>query len=153
MPVWPFSSRTLRHRTFGRLKSVRSGKYWHARVAMATARMPVEFHISAGAAGPTAEQEGLFLRLAEKYPSVLETALQAVHQEYQRVCQTQPHRRWPAADSHTDLEHLTPLDRIWLDDHGGRQFVISFNHRSDKDHSFHVFFEGDRIRSVASERD
>jgi hypothetical protein len=153
MPVWPFLSRSIRHRTFGRLKSVRNGKYWHARVAVAQVSKPVELHISADKSGPSAAQEGLFLRLASQYPAVFNTALQAVHREYQRVRLNQPQLKWPAAEELADLEYLTPLDRIWLDDHGGRQFVFTFNHRSDKEHSFHVFFDGDRVKSVASERE
>ena len=153
LSVWPFSSRSIRHRTFGKLKSVRNGKFWRAQVSLTQSRKPVELHISAGNTGPTPEQEGLFLRLAEQYPTVLGTALKAVHQEYQRVRLNKPQLKWPAAEELADLEYLTPLDRIWLDDHGGQQFVFSFNHRDDKEHSFHVFFEGGRVKSVASERE
>lgn len=153
LSVWPFRNRSLRHRTFGRLKSVRSGRYWHARVDAPFARRPIDVHISAGKSGPTAEQELLFLRLREQYPTLVASALRAVHHEYRRVRAAQPHLRWPAAEDLATLEDLAPLGGIWLDDHDGRQFMLSFDHRDDKDHAFHVFFDGDRVKSVASERE
>jgi len=152
LPVWPFSKRSIRHRTFGRMKSVRNGKYWRARVALAPSVTPVDVQISAGQHGPTADQEGLFLRLTAHYPSVVNRALQAVHTEYQRVRSSQPQLKWPAAEDLSALAILAPLNSIWLDDHRGEQFMLSFGHRHDKDHAFHVFFEGDRVKSVASER-
>lgn len=152
LPVWPFSTRSIRHRTFGKLKPIRNGKYWRARIALPQSVKPVDVQINAGQSGPTADQEGLFLRLAAQYPSVFSSALQAVHTEYQRVRLSQPQLKWPAAEDLSALEYLTPLDSIWLDDHLGEQFVFSFGHRHDKDHSFHVFFEGGRVKSVASER-
>ena len=152
LPVWPFRSRSIRHRTFGTLRPVRNGNYWRARVPLPHARRPVDLHISAGRGGPTAEQERLFLDLSGRYPAVYASALAAVHGEYQRVRRVHAHLRWPAADAAADLEHLTPLEQIWLDDDRGERFVLSFAHRDDRDHSFHVFFEGDRVQSVASER-
>ena len=153
MPVWPFSPRSIRHRTFGTLKPVRNGKFLRARIPCPRGgQKPVELHITAGEAGPTAEQESLFLSLRQQYPSLYTDALRAVHGEYQRVRQVQPNLEWPTAGDVGELEPLTPLDRIWLDDASGKQFVLSFNHARDKEHSFHVFFKDGKVRSVASER-
>jgi hypothetical protein len=113
---------------------------------------PVDVHISAGTGGPTVEQESLFIKLAQQYPKVYESALKAVYGEYHRVRQLQPQLKWPTAADLADLERLTPLDHIWLDDHAGRQFVLSFGHSEDKEHSFHVFFKDGKLASVASER-
>jgi hypothetical protein len=152
LPVWPFQSRSLRHRTFGTLKSIRNGKFWRSRMPLPQAKEPVDVHISAGKEGPTDQQESLFLKLSEHYPKVYRKALEAVHKEYNRVRQLQPQLKWPTAADISDLEHLTPLDHIWLDDHAGRDFVFSFVHSKDKEHSFHVFFKDGKLASVASER-
>jgi hypothetical protein len=152
LPVWPFRSRSIRHRTFGMLKPIRNGHFWRGRMPLPHAAKSVELHISGGSDGPTPEQESLFLRLAGEYPAVYETALRAVHQEYQRVLRQQPQLKWPAAADARDLEHLTPLDRIWFDDAPGRQFVLSFAHSRDEEHAFYVFFKDGKFTSVASER-
>ena len=153
LPVWPFRNRSLRHRTFGRLRTVRNGKFWRARLPFQPAGRKVEVHISRAAGeGPTDAQEKLFLRLASEYPAVMETALAALHSEYERVTHAQPHLRWPKASGPRDLLHLAPLDRIWLDDGHGHRFVLSFQHDADKEHSFHVFFRNWGLESVASER-
>jgi hypothetical protein len=155
MPVWPFRSRSIRHRTFGTLKPIRNGKYWRSRLPLPhpAGEKRVAVHISAaGRPGPTVEQESLFLRLSQQYPNVYQTALHAVHGEYLRVSQLQPQLKWPSAADIAAMEALTPLDHIWLDDHAGRDFVLSFGHSSDKEHSFHVFFKDGKLASVASER-
>lgn len=153
LPVWPFRSRSLRHRTFGTLKPIRNGGFWRSRMPLPQAPAPVDVHISAGSEGPTDQQESLFLKLSEQYPTVYRSALEAVHTEYNRVRQLQPQLKWPTAGDIAELEKLTPLNHIWLDDHAGRQFVLSFGHSEDKEHSFHVFFKDGKLASVASERD
>lgn len=152
LPVWPFRNRSVRHRTFGAIRRIRNGQFWRGRVPLPSVGKPVELHISAGKAGPTAEQESLFLRLTQQYPQFYRSALGAVHAEYQRVHNLQPQLKWPTPTDIHHLERLTPLDRIWLDDAPGRQFVLSFGHSRDKEHAFHVFFKDEKLASVASER-
>lgn len=153
LPVWPFRSRAIRHRTFGTLKPVRNGKFWHARVPCPRGgRHPLSVQITAHPGGPSEAQEHLFLRLRQSYANVFDSALRAVHDEYRRLQSQQPYRDWPGIDNPGDLERVTPLEQIWLDDVGGRQFVLSFQHKHDREHSFHVFFADGKLRSVASER-
>ena len=40
---------------------------------------------------------------------------------------------------------------VWLDDDSGHKFVLSFKHRKDKDHEFHVFFKNGKLEGVAAE--
>lgn len=155
MPVWPFKRRSIRHRTFGRMRPARGGRFWQARVPFQPAGREVEIHITAAqpsGAGPTEAQEHLYRQLAHHYPSILRVALVALHREYKRVMVAQPQLHWPAAAGPHDLLHLAPLDRIWIDDTHGHRFVLSFQHRKDKEHEFHVFFRNWKLESVASER-
>ena len=150
LTLWPFSRR-IRHRTFGDLRPARNGQFWRARVPLAPAGRPVEVHIS-GADGPTEAQEKLYLQLTAHLPKVLKVALNAVHREYHRVTAAQPQLKWPRVSAPQDLLRLVPLHGIWLDDGNGHKFVLSFQHKADKDQEFHVFFKNWKLESVSAER-
>ena len=152
LPLWPFQRRSIRHRTFGKLRPVRNGNFWQGRLALQPNAEDVELHISAGEAGPSAAQEKLYLQLAKHYPKLMDVALAALHGEYQRVTAAQPQLKWPPAHDVETLRRLTPLGRVWLDDAHGHKFVLSFDHGHDKEHEFHVFFKNWKLESVASER-
>src|SRR4051794_21406976 len=98
LPVWPFTRRSIRHRTFGKLRPIRNGRFWRARVPIQPDGGAVEVRI-AGADGPTDAQERLYLQLATHYPKVLKVALGAVHREYQRLTAAQPQLKWPAVSA------------------------------------------------------
>ena len=151
LPVWPFNRRSIRHRTFGRLRPTRKGKFWRTRMAMPHAGRDVEVHIN-GEQGPTDAQEKLYLQIAQHYPKVMKAALGALHREYQRVTVAQPQLKWPLAEAPQDLLRLVPLNGIWLDDGHGHKFVLSFQHEHDKEQEFHVFFKNWKLESVTAER-
>ena len=151
LAVWPFKRRSLSHRTFGRLRPVRNGRFWRARLPFRPTNSPVDVHI-AGEHGPTEAQEQLYLRLADRFPNVLTVALDALHREYERVIHAQPQLKWQRVSAPPDLLRLVPLHGIWLDDGHGHKFVLSFRHGQDKDQEFHVFFRNWNLESVASER-
>ena len=157
-------TRSIRHRTFGTLTPYREDRFWRGRVAFGPAgrRVWVTVPVPSGreSAGPTEQQERLYLQLAQRYhEAVLPEALRALHREYQRVRRTCTQTRYPAVERPADLLRLIPLDEIWLDGgpegNGaapGHKFVLSYQSRRHKDHDFHVFFKDWQVESVASER-
>lgn len=150
--LWPFNRRSIRHRTFGKLRPTRNGNFWQGRLPLQPDAQDVELHISAGEAGPSAAQEELYRQLARHYPKLMAVALKALHGEYQRVTAAQPQLKCPPARDVESLRRLTALGRVWLDDAHGQEFVLSFDHGHDKAHAFHVFFKNWKLESVASER-
>jgi hypothetical protein len=149
--LWPFSSRRVIHRTFGKLKPWRNGNYLRGRSGFGPLHKKIWLVIQADAQGPSQHQEKLYHQIEKHYATLMPRVLEALFAEYQKVRRIQIAVSWPQILKPADLPEIIPLDAIWLEDGPGHPFVFSFQSELDKDHEFHVFFRNGKLQSVAFE--
>ena len=144
-----FFTRSILHKTFGKLKPVREGTYWRAKVEFGALGHPVFVAVRGK---PCDEMARMFEQITAKYATLQPKVLQLLHRECETGRKGRPDLAWPTAGAPTDLLRTVPLDEIWLEDAAAKRFMLSYRSTADKDHHIHMFFKNGKLESVASER-
>jgi hypothetical protein len=144
-----FFSRSIQHKTFGKLKPVREGTYYRAKVDFTPVGHPVYVAVRGK---PCDGMAKMFEQIATKYATLQAKVLQLLHRECETGRKGRPDLAWPSAAAPTDLLRSAPLEEIWLEDAAAKRFMFSYRSTADKDHHIHMFFKNGKLESVASER-
>jgi hypothetical protein len=142
-------TRSISHKTFGKLKPVREGTYWRARVDFRPVGHPVFVAVRGK---PCDGMASMFEQISAKYATLQPKVLALLHKECETGRRGRPDLSWPACATPADLARTAPLDEIWLEDAAANRFMLSYRSAADKEHHIHLFFKNGKLESVASER-